>query len=309
MKTKQHILVVSLSNIGDVVLTTPVIMNLALRFPNAHMTVITGPKALSLLEGSRYIHRLVVYDKKAPWLDKLRFVASLWRFHYDYVVDLRNTAIPFLVSAAKRSHLFRSYEKGGMRRRHLNVLTSMGLVVDEGVEPFDFYHARETESAVRHLYGQEPRGVLIAAGSASELKRWPLERFQQVIQYLLEHTEFPVYLIGDVSEKPYVDPLCAFDPGRVMNLAGALTLRETAALIAKSALLITNDSAAMHLGHEMRKNVVALFGPSDPEKYGREGGTFRIIRGQKADERNYFAGAEAADVIAACVELLDGAKV
>lgn len=303
MAKKQHILIVSLSNIGDVVLTTPVIMNVATRFPDAHITVIVGPKAVSILQGSRHIHRLVVYDKKAKLFDKIRFIFSLWRYRYDYVIDLRNTAIPYLVATSKRSHLFRSYSGGGMRKRHLSVLASMGFVVDEMAEPFDFYHQEDSLSAHQKVYGQDMKGILIAAGSASEQKRWPLEYFTKVITYLLAQTDDPIYLIGDQSERPYVDVLCQQDPSRIFNVAGQMTLRETSALISKSILLITNDSAAMHLGHEMRKNVIALFGPSDPEKYGREGDTFHLIRGAGTPE-DYFAGAGPDKVIEACRQLL-----
>ena len=53
----KNILVVTLSNIGDVILTTPVITNLAVLYPQARLTVVVGPRARPVLEGSRETHR------------------------------------------------------------------------------------------------------------------------------------------------------------------------------------------------------------------------------------------------------------
>ena len=57
----------------------------------------------------------------------MAFLRELWKDRYDMVVDLRNTAIPFLVFARRRSPLFRAYTKINMRERHLEVLRMAGI--------------------------------------------------------------------------------------------------------------------------------------------------------------------------------------
>ncbi|MCM8776154.1 MAG: lipopolysaccharide heptosyltransferase II, partial [Candidatus Omnitrophica bacterium] len=140
-----NILLVTLSNIGDVILTTPVMMTLALQFPDARLTVVAGPRSRALLEKSRHIDRLVVYDKQAALRGKWNFLKELRRESYDWVIDLRNTAIPYLVRAKKRSPLFRRFHYRSKRERNLEVLKMMGLELKTDLPPFDFFHVSDEE--------------------------------------------------------------------------------------------------------------------------------------------------------------------
>src|ERR1700690_3035462 len=88
----KRILVVSQTNIGDVVLTCPVIDILRRDFPKAKIDVVTGPKAVSLFEGNAGL-RVKVFDKQAPLRQKIAWFIGLIRERYDCVVDLRRTAL------------------------------------------------------------------------------------------------------------------------------------------------------------------------------------------------------------------------
>ena len=142
LKEVKEILIVSLSNIGDVVLTTPVITALRGHFPEAKITVVVGERAVSLLEGSRLIDRLVIYRKKSSLFSKLGFLAELLKRRYDLVVDLRHTLIPFLVSARRRSPVLRRSRALSMREKHLEVLKKMGFEIPD-LPCFDFFSAAE----------------------------------------------------------------------------------------------------------------------------------------------------------------------
>lgn len=305
-------LIVSLSNIGDVVLTTPVMSQIAASYPGALMTVVSGPKAAPLLEASRTVHRLVIYDKRASLKEKFRFALSLRKDRYEAVIDLRNTAIPYFVSARLRSPLFRRHRETSMRARHLEVLKWTGIPVRQEVPEFDFFNESETASVLSKLKarGVSDKGwILAAAGAASSQKRWPLDRYSEVIRNLLTLSTGPVLLIGDKNERSYVESLCGIDPSRVINFAGETTLRETAALIARCELLLTNDSAAMHLGHELKRSVAAIFGPTNADAYGRTGKTFRVLRPDSSvmeehDPDDFFPGVTPDLVLRTCRELL-----
>jgi len=309
VKSRSQILVVSLSNIGDVVLTTPVAASLRVSFPDSEITMVVGPKAQGLLQENSVIDRLVIYNKREKLEGKLKFIKALRKRKYDLVVDLRNTAIPFLVSARKRSPLFRGYRKVNMRERHLEVLAMTGIPVHERA-PFDFFNAAESQTLQGKLKNagvKTDRYVAVSAGAASEKKRWPLNHFANVVGRLLDVYHGHIVLIGDSAERTYVEPLRHIAPGKVHNMAGITTLRELAALIHHSALLLTNDSAAMHLGYELNKNVVAVFGPTDSEKYGQRGERFRVISPGvqvPGDALDCFFGISTGTVFKACRELL-----
>jgi len=327
-----NILVVTLSNFGDVILTTPVIMALAGKFPQARITVVVGPRARSVLQRSPVVHRIVVYDKKAPLFGKLKFILELRKVSYDWVVDLRNTAIPFLVSCRKRTPLFRKFTKINMRERHLELLSLMkgkGAPDPDGkgqnpvIPPFCFFNEVDEVFALRSLevekVPEKNDWIVIAAGAASGRKRWPAPYFKEVIQALHEKTGKRALMVGLLDERPVAASIAAALPGIVSVLCGDLTLSETAALISRASLLISNDSANMHLGFELGVPTIGLFGPTDHEKYGHEGPKFRVAReeahacscGSDAlprAERSCFHGLKPEKVIALSLELLNASQ-
>ncbi|MBN1688201.1 MAG: lipopolysaccharide heptosyltransferase II [Candidatus Omnitrophica bacterium] len=312
-----QILIVTLSNLGDVILTTPVMMRLKALFPQAQLTVVTSEKASGILKGSCVLEKIVVYDKKASWIEKWKFLRKLREKRYDLVVDLRNTAIPILVNAGKKSPFFRKFKQVAYRNRHLEILDQM-KIPSVAIEPFDFYSLREEESALEKIRN---KGVLsregfivIAPVAASELKTWPLEEYGKVIRQLLAERNEQILLVGDQREGAIAEPLVAIDPGRIFNMAGKITIRETASLIRKASLVISNDSAIMHLGFELDRPVVAIFGPTDPKRYGRTGPRFKIVHENalcipcrkprcRLDRQVCFEDLSAAKVIQACREL------
>ncbi len=317
-----NILVVTLSNFGDVILTTPVIMALVQKYPEARLTVVVGPRARSVLQRSPDIHKIVIYDKKATFWQKVKFILELRKAKYDLVVDLRNTMIPFLVSCKKRTPLFRKFSKVNMRDRHFEMLAT--------VEPdipapslFHFFNKADEVFAMRALEVagiQEKSGwILVAAGAASERKRWPVRDFKEVIRALHEKTGKKILLVGTLEERPVADSIRAELSGIVGVLCGDLVLPETVALIANASLVLANDSAIMHLGFELGTPTVGIFGPTDHEKYGHAGPKFRIARGEAQtcacgseklipSERSCFHGLKPEKVVELSLELLNAAQ-
>ena len=317
-----NILVVTLSNFGDVILTTPVIMALVRKYPEARLTVVVGPRARSVLQRSPDIHKIVVYDKKASLWKKLKFITELRRVKYDRVVDLRNTIIPFLVSGNKRTPLFRKFTKVNMRERHLEMLTSVESDIPKPA-PFLFFNKADEVFAMRALdvagIREKSGWILVAAGAASERKRWPVRYFREVIRTLHDRTGKTILLVGTLNERPVADSLRAELPGIVGVLCGELVLPETAALIANASLVIANDSAIMHLGFELGTPTVGIFGPTDHEKYGHEGPKFRVAREEAQScscgsdklpraERSCFHGLKPEKVVELSLELLNAAQ-
>ncbi|HNX67995.1 MAG TPA: glycosyltransferase family 9 protein [Candidatus Omnitrophota bacterium] len=320
----KNILVVTLSNIGDVILTTPVMMALLERFPQAKITVVVGPRAQGILQRSSALHRVVIYDKKAALFLKLMFILELRGEKYDWVVDLRNTAIPFLVSCKKRSPLFRKFTQVNMRERHLEVLGMTGLKPSRPPAPFQFFNEVDEIFALRALDAigvQEINDwILIAAGAASARKRWPAEKFRDLVKRLHEKTGKKILLVGALSERPVAEYIAVEVPGAVKILCGDLTLAETAALVSKASLLVANDSALMHLGYELGTPTVGIFGPTNHDKYGHTGPKFRIARADAAQckcnshtlpyaKRSCFHGLSVDRVFQLSMELLNGTQV
>lgn len=320
---KGNILIVTLSNIGDVILTTPVITATARQYPGAAVTVVCGPKAASLLSGSRWIDKLIVYDKHASLKEKWNFLKQLRSEKYDCVVDLRNSAIPFLVRAKKRSPVFRNFRSRQMGERHLEVLTQMKLDKDNP-PAFDLYHPEDERQLLNKLkykgVRREKDWILIAPVAASSQKTWNLEGFREVIQKLLKTHENEIILTGDAGSAEICKGLSAIDRQRVFSVAGETSLRELSALVSRSAMVLSNDSAVMHLGYELNRPVVSLFGPTDHEKYGRSGPHWIIVRDEDrklscqdagctgTQHKNCFQTIPAEKVFQGCHEIMTGPR-
>ncbi|MDD5218655.1 MAG: glycosyltransferase family 9 protein, partial [Candidatus Omnitrophica bacterium] len=185
--------------------------------------------------------------------------------------------------------------------------------------PFDFFQEEDELNMLnrlRQLDISADRGWIVAAPqAASQLKTWNREGFRQVVRRLLEIQTEPVLLVGDTRERETAEAIASVNPSRIYNLAGRTTLKELAVLISRCGLLLANDSAAMHLGFEMQKPVVAIFGPTHDGKYGCVGPSFRIVREPvscapcekpqcRFERQTCFEDLKPEKVLKACEELL-----
>ncbi len=106
------------------------------------------------------------------------------------------------------------------------------------------------------------RFAVIAPGTNWDTKQWRVEGFAEVARHVMQN-RLAAILIGTESERGICDEVARLAPGAV-NLAGETTLPELAALIRRAAIAVTNDSGPMHLAVALGRDVVAIFGPTDP---------------------------------------------
>lgn len=277
----KKILVITLSNIGDVILTTPVIDRLKKRFLKSHLTVMVGPKASELFEGAPGIE-LMVYDKFIPLRKKLALAVELRKRRYDLVVDLRNTAFPYLIGARYRTRLFGRVPKDiiHMRDRHLAKLESLGIAVSE--PDYWLWVGPEDEAYVDGLFGKLglascDRPVAVSPGAASDLKRWRQDGFREVCDRLMKEG-YKVIMVGDEDDSRLIDRIGRAMRNPPLTVSGQTSLRQLAAFLKRCGLLVTNDSAPMHLGAALGVPTLAIFGPTNPRKYGPIGPLHSVVR-------------------------------
>jgi lipopolysaccharide heptosyltransferase II len=282
----RRILFITLSNIGDVILTTPVFSALRHRFPRAAMTVMVGPRASSVFSGSPDVDEIFVYDKETSLLGKARFVMELRRMGFDLVADLRNTLIPFLVGAPYRTPLFRRHLKGifPKREQHLACLHplcgALGLDL-ESVPPFRFFSEIHRDAAEKKLRarGIAPQHlVILAPGAQSAVKRWTLEGFAELADMLARGQGRSVILVGSEADGPVADAITRRSCEQIFDLTGETSFPEAAALFSTADLVVANDSAPLQLAYAMGVPAVGIFGPTDERKFGRTGEKWAVLR-------------------------------
>jgi len=273
-KSKIHkILVVSLTNIGDVILTLPVIDVLKVQFPLAKMSLVVGPKAESLFHHNPHFENFYIYDKRQSLMKTLSWVKELRKQRFDLVVDLRNSAIPFLLSSRYRtSFIDKKDETCHMKDKHLDRLkqiidfsirdnSSKALVVPE-----------KDKAYVSQLLSEEKLKskcfVVISAGAANHAKRWTIQSFAQLCDYLVHTCRVAVAFVGDDQDREVTEKIVQNMIVPSSNFCGKTTLIQLAEILQQSFFVISNDSAPMHLASYLNIPVLAIFGPSNPQKYG-----------------------------------------
>src|SRR5262249_29422689 len=136
----------------------------------------------------------------------------------------------------------------------------------------------EDEEAVNQLLQslQSPRIIVInpIASELSHLRRWPAERFQQLIRELLQRdADAAVIIVGAPDEEPYVAELLRpfRNESRVTNFCGRLTFAQLPALFRRAHLMISNDGGPLHVAALVGCDTISIFGPETPALYGPVG--------------------------------------
>jgi len=282
----KRILILQTAFLGDVILTIPLIKKTTQIFPNARVDFLTIPNAKNLVETIPYIHQLHIYDKHKSekglralfsWQKKLR------QQHYDLAIVphrsfrsallIRGSGIPLRIGFnSSAGHWFFTesipYPKGVHEiNRNLHLLKPFGQNPDEYIKP-ELYFTEDDyriveEWMVTENISSDAQKVVMAPGSVWATKRWLPERYGQLANDLVEQGR-EVILIGGDTDAAIGEVVLREAKVPLHNAIGRFTLRQSALLIQKSDLLITNDSAPLHLGVAVSTPVLAIFGPTVP---------------------------------------------
>ncbi|MDP3730128.1 MAG: glycosyltransferase family 9 protein [Candidatus Omnitrophota bacterium] len=270
----KRILVITLSNIGDIILTTPVIRALSKEFPASRIDVMVGPNGRDIFDKDPRIFKLVIYDKHVSIAEKRRLQLKLKKLRYDLVADLRNTVFPLLLAPKYRTNPIQSFPKEitHKRERHLYRLFPFGI---RSLSEKSYIHiTKEDEDYVDDLIKKNSLKdpiVVVNPGAKSHLKRWTIEGFAEVCDRLIGECAAGIVFVGIGSDKETVLSVAGKMKNKCHNFVDKTNIRQLASLLKRSSLLITNDSAPMHLGCAVGAKVLAIFGPTNPRKYGPTG--------------------------------------
>jgi heptosyltransferase-2 len=265
--------VIQTAFLGDVVLTTPLLAALATL--HGPVDVVTTPGAASLLATHPAVRRVVTYDKRGAdrGLAGLRRLARRlrktgyarvylphrsWRSAALALLARIPERIGFADSAAASTYTRRmARARGGHETSRL--LGLAGTAADARVSLALTDADRVEAEGWLRAAGVAGQFVAMAPGSIWGTKRWPY------YAELARRLDLPVVVIGGAEDAALGAEIVAAAPERARSAAGLLSLRGSAALIERALLLVTNDSAPLHLATAAGTPIVAIFGPTVPE--------------------------------------------
>ncbi len=283
----EHILVIRLSALGDVALTIPVLLQLLQQNPQIQITVLTQEKFAPLFES---LERIKVYPVEVKGrhqgvfgLFKL-FLKLKKQYKFDAIADLHNVlrskVISFLFKISgthsatidkgrreKKSLTSRRnkklYQLKTSFQRYADVfnLLGFGLTLNPSITPLP--KIQLPEAAIPY-FSPGKKNICIAPFARHPEKMYPLSKMKDIIKQLLETSGASLFLLGGGYEEISILKAWEKEYPFIINLAGQFSLREELAIISNFDLMISMDSANMHLASLYAVPVISIWGATHP---------------------------------------------
>ncbi len=305
-----RVLLLRLERIGDLLMAHDAIGLARAFWPAADLDLAVGSWNAPLARLMPEVSRVDVLD--VPWLARegtgaswpaLMAHARAWRARrYDLVLniepDIRSNLLAWLSGAPRRL----GYWTGGggafltdaaaydpaihvaANARALVARAAAPRLLPESPAPVTLRPDAASLAAAGRVLGVVPasrRLVGLHVSGGRESKQWHLSRFADVAREVAAEPDVTIVLTGSGSDRTMVDAVkAALGDAPVIDAAGALDLPGTAALLSRLTMLITADTGPMHLASAVGTPVIALFGPSDPRRYGPLAARQQVLRVQ-----------------------------
>jgi predicted lipopolysaccharide heptosyltransferase III len=305
------ILLLQLKRIGDLILTTPVVAALRERFPDAELTMVVSGECAELLPAISGVDRILVARRN---LRDLALHLTITRGKFDCCVDFtrndRSAFLTFLSGAQKRivSYRVRDQSKSrarlysdfvGVRMRDLHTIDyNLSLLEPLGIKGLSYplhlqlpQSAREKADALRRSWNVSRPYIVLHPGSARQEKLWDAACWARVIEHFGRDNDFDLVLTSGASkhEEAHIAAIKKEMQQQIIDLSGRTDLLTLAALIADARLLVTVDSAPLHLAAATQTPQVILFGPTNPFHWRPKESPALILQGKHAGPVTEFS--------------------
>lgn len=300
----KNILVVKFFGLGSIVLATPALTLMKQSFPQARITFLSFHQNKELLERFSAIDKVITVDRSSA----LRFVTST--FEALRAITSTEPEICFdLEFFSKFSTLLSGFSRARIRvafqlpTRWRSAIVTHQVPIDKNRHVIHSFcnqvlsvtnHSRELPQVVGPridetdhtsllaklpIKGKRLIAVNINAGDTYLERRWPVERFSELVSRLADEDDSVFCFTGSIKDSAYVRDAIQRTgrAGRCVDASGKLTIPELGALMQRSDLLISNDSGPLHLASSLGTRTLGLYGPESPEFYGPTHAESQII--------------------------------
>lgn len=269
----KQVLVIQTAFIGDVILATALLESLHQHYPNTALDLVVRKGSESLFAHHPFLRQVIVWDKQRRkyhnWWQLFKLIR---RQRYDAVINLQRFAATGLWTAFSGAQWTSGFDKNpfsflfshrarhrfdGLHEIERNHMLIYPLVGESKPSGPRLYPTANDFRAIRHYSQQQPY-ICISPASVWPTKQLPAEQWIRFIQQL--PNKYVVYLLGAANDYPLNEHIRQACPmHKVYNLAGKLSLLQSAALMQTAHMNYANDSAPLHLGSAMNAPVTAIY--------------------------------------------------
>jgi len=304
-----RILLIQLGDLGDVVLTLPVIRALRDHYPESRLALAVREKAKDLLTDCPWIDHLISirHMEQGP-VKTVRYQTAFFRAlrasRYDLAIDLRTgtrgAILSYLSGAPHRlgrfaddgrlwrnrlfTHLVRPPADKELEQHAsshgLNILSPLHVVVKDPVPRLTVSETnRENARRILQETGVSPERPLLAVHPFSlwPYKEWRASRWSRLLGDLGEKGRYTVIVTGSPEERHRAQSIAAASRVPVFNLAGKTPLHVLPAVFQCCRLVIGVDTVALHLAAAVGTPTIGLFGPSSPVIWAPRGKGHAVV--------------------------------
>ncbi len=287
---EKKILVIKLGAAGDLILAVPSLRMIRERFPQAKIFLMTDQKIAGLVSQAPYLDDMILVNraKLSNLSYLLKTAKKIRREGFDISVDLQNSkwtyGLAFLGGVRERYGFARGKFKFLLNRpdqgfgivdtpvRHqFRILSKLG--VRELDEELELWADPKAEERLKEMLPETEAekdvkwiGMVVGSSPSWPSKRWPPEYFQELAARLTADGKCRVALIGSKEDAVWAEKLSETREG-VVSLIGKTSLTDLVALVKKMDVMVTGDTAPLHIGAAFQTKLVAIFGPTDPKRH------------------------------------------
>ena len=266
-KNIKKILFITLSNIGDAILTTPTLEALHFKYPNAVFDIIGDKRSRILFKYCPYMNNFIEKDKSLGWYGLLSLIKEMRKETYDLAVDLRSDVLLYFIISKQKFFKASNNSSLNFHSAEKHFLSIKKIIQDN--PPLANIWLSDYESEIsRKIYNKysNSRFLTLGLGANFSGKIWDIAKFIDLVKFL-KNIFGVIILVGDQKDAILSKKFISEYKGTVIDCCGQYNLLETAAIIKESNFFVGNDSGLGHIASAVGTKSFTIFGIGNPNKY------------------------------------------
>ena len=266
MKVVNKILFISLSNIGDAIMTTPALLALHECYPSAVIDIVGDQRSSAVFKHCPFRGEIFNKDKNKVLRGVPALLRSLWFRSYDLIVDIRTDGLAYMLPARKRLTKRNRTNTGPHAvQAHVGIISE----VYQGQPLACFvWLSNVEEKFAKEALGQYcgKRLLGIGTGANADVKIWPKENYLSLVEKTGNDFDAIVFL-GDSRDKERSNFISSQVKQPCFNLCGMTNILQAVAVQKYLTVFVGNDSGLGHMASAAGVATITIFGTGEPDRY------------------------------------------
>jgi len=284
----KKILIIRVDEIGDVIVTTPLISTLKKEFPKSKLSVLVKESTVELLKNNPNIDGIYVtkswFKEKISLGEFIELIKKFRKENFDMVLDPhadpRNIILAYFCGKIKIGFNIRGFGflldfVAPYKKKHISE-TILDLAKAVGIKKVnkktEVYFSKKDEIKINNLFKKHKIKrnkllICINPGTGRKNKEWLLKNWQSLTGLLIKKYNCQIIFTGNEEENKLIGKIIGKNKN-CYNFSGKSNLLELSALIKKCDLFIAPDTGSLHIARALNVPLIGLFGPIDPKIWG-----------------------------------------